>query len=660
LEAATQLIQAWPLDSGTAFILVQHSDPSAGSMMAALLAPHTSLTAVEATEGMPVEPGHLYIIPPGRYLSVGEGVLHLSPPPTRHGARMPFDFLLHSLAEQYGERAACVVLSGTGMDGTAGLASIKAAGGVVAVQDPAEAGYDGMHNSAIGTGMTDIVLPIVDIPAALSARWMSVTDPSGSKATGKKPDEANAASADPADTALPDVVDLLRTETANDFTLYKPGTLQRRIGRRMALAGLKPDEMAGYLAMLRADPLERQALARDLLIHVTSFFRDPTVFDTLAATTIPELVASHLAGQPLRIWVAGCSTGEETYSLAMLFLEQIEAAARPVKLQVFASDVDAEAIAMARDSAYPATIEDSVTPARLARFFMREGTGWRATPDLRAAIVFTVQDVLADPPFSRLDMVSCRNLLIYLRPDAQARVLEAFHFALRDDGILLLGSAENAIAPEGRFEAVAKAERIYRRIGCSPAAKLGSPSCLAPRLELVRPGEERRTRSPALPAALVRPSALAELGRRLVMEAYAPASVLVDAANAVLFSLGPTDRYLRLPPGHATQDLLAMARPGLRAKLYSALKTAREGKEKVLASGWIAGDGASRPFSLAVHPVLEEGQELLLVCFLDAVGPERNAGISLSQEDVPHVGVCCTDPFGGLWRRVDVGGSFFF
>ncbi len=580
LEAATQLMEAWPLDSGTAFILVQHSDPSGGSMMPALLAPHTSLTVLEAAEGAPVKPGHLYIIPPGRYLSVGEGRLHLSPPPTRRGARMPFDFLLHSLAEQYGERAACVVLSGTGTDGTTGLASIKAAGGVVAVQDPAEAGYDGMPSSAIGTGLTDFVLSLADIPAALSARW-TATDLSGSKATGKKPDEANVASADPAGTALSDIIDLLRTETANDFTLYKPGTLQRRIGQRITLAGLKPDEMASYLAMLRIDPRELQALARDVLIHVTSFFRDPAVFDTLAATTIPELVASHPAGRPLRVWVAGCSTGEETYSLAMLFLENIEAAGRPVKLQVFGSDLDPEAIAAARDGAYSAIIEDSVTPARLARFFVREESGWRASPDLRAAIVFTVQDVLADPPFSRLDMVSCRNLLIYLRLDAQIRVLEAFHFALRDGSILLLGSAENAIAPEGRFEAVAKAERIYRRIGHNPAAEPGPP----PRIALVRPGEERPPRTPALPATSVRPAAIAELGRRLVMEAYAPASVLVDAANAVLFSLGPTDRYLRLPPGHATQDLLAMARPGLRAKLRSALQAVRKGRTKVLASG---------------------------------------------------------------------------
>jgi len=618
LEAATQLVQAWS-DTALALILVQHLDPNGASMMAALLGPHTTLVVREAGEGMPIEAGHVYVIPPGFYLSVGSGVLHLSTPPVRQGTRMPFDFLLQSLARQYGAKAACVVLSGTGTDGTAGLAAIKARGGVVAVQEPAEAGYDGMPTSAIGTGLADFVLPVAQIPSALSRHLRSPTGQAKGEAADME--GAGTSAADAAGSGLSDIIGLLQEETANDFALYKPGTLQRRIGRRMALAGLKPKDLAGYLATLRANPAELQSLARDLLIHVTSFFRDPAVFETLAATIVPELIGSHRTDQPLRVWVAGCSTGEEAYSLAMLFLEQIEATGRPVKLQLFASDVDPDAIAVARDGAYPvAAIEESLTPARLARFFVREEHGWRAAPDLRAAIVFTVQDVLSDPPFSRLDMVCCRNLLIYLRPDAQARVLDAFHFALRDGGILLLGSSESAIMPKGRFEAVAQAERIYRRRGRDGPARPEPP----PHIGLTRPGESRRARAPAPPTVAARPAALAELGRRLVMDAYAPASVLVDAANAVLFSLGPTERYLRLPHGHATQDLLAMAQPGLRAKLRSALQTARDSKTRVLASGWIAGTGASRPFSLAVHPVLEAGQELALVCFLDAAETEQD------------------------------------
>jgi two-component system CheB/CheR fusion protein len=619
LEAATLLMEAWPADSGMALILVQHLEPSGGSMMAALLAPHTVLAVCEAADGMPIAPGHLYVIPPGAYLSVGKGVLHLTSPTARQGARMPFDFLLHSLAQHYGARAGCVVMSGTGADGTEGLRSIKAHGGIVAVQDPAEASYDGMPSSAIETDLADFVLPLASIPGAL----MGYRIAAGRAQSG--PDAAHPPEMD--DQGVADILKLLQAETGHDFGLYKFGTLERRIARRMGLAGLRAGDRARYHAMLQADRAELDALAGDLLIHVTGFFRDRAVFDVLERTTIPGLVGAHQAGQPLRVWVAGCSTGEETYSLAMLFLEQIEGAGRPIKLQVFASDVDAEAIAAARDGAYPAVIEDSISPERLARFFVREGTGWRAAPDLRAAIVFTVQDLLVDPPFSRLDMVSCRNLLIYLRPDAQAEVIEAFHFALRDGGILLLGSAESPLGAEGRFEAVAKSERIYRRVG---HAAPGKPATTARHFgsALARPGEERRARAAALPAAAVRPVALAELGRRLVMEAYAPASVLIDATNTVLFSLGPTDRYLRLPPGHATHDLLAMARPGLRAKLRSALQSARDDKVKVMDSGLVVGDDGSRPFSLTVHPVTE-ADELLLVCFLDADRPERGQGIPL-------------------------------
>ncbi len=629
LEAVIQLVEAWPADSGMAFILVQHLDPSSDSMMAALLTPHTALTVCEAVEGMPVEPGHLYVMPPGAYLSVGEGMLHLTIPPERRGARMPFDFLLHSLAGQYGERAACVVLSGTGTDGSAGLRSIKAQGGIVAVQDPAEASYDGMPRNAIETGMADFVLPLAAIPAALSAYRAPSADLAGREVADAHPVEMNARS-------YQDILELLKVETGHDFAQYKSGTLGRRIDRRIALAGFRSTDIGRYHAMLQADRAELEALAGDLLIHVTSFFRDPAVFDVLASTTIPDLVQAQQDGQPLRVWVAGCSTGEEAYSMAILFLERIEAAERPIKLQVFASDVDVEAITLARDGAYPSAIEEVVSPERLARFFVREDAAWRAGPDLRAAIVFSVHDVLADPPFSRLDMVSCRNLLIYLRPDAQARVIEAFHFALRDGGILLLGSAENPPGAEGRFEAAAKDERIYRRVGRSSLSKPGPPS--RPQgTALVRSGEERRLRSAPVPAAPIRPAALAELGRRLVMDAYAPASVLIDTANTVLFSLGPTDHYLRLPPGHATHDLLAMARSGLRGKLRAALKAARNDKVKVVDAGLVVGEDGSRPFSLAVYPVVEAGEQLLLVCFLDADRPERGEGVPLPPGQVSRV-----------------------
>ena len=629
LEAVTQLVEAWPIDDGVALIFVQHLDPNSDSMMAALLKPHTALTVCEAAEAMAVEAGHLYIMPPGSYLSVGKGMLHLSSPPARHAARMPFDFLLHSLADQYGQRAACVVLSGTGMDGSAGVRSIKAQGGMVAVQDPAEAGYDGMPRSAIETGLADFVLPLSRIPAALADHRGARADPATRKRNHAKLIGTNLQD-------YGDILELLTVEAGHDFAQYKFGSLDRRIDRRIALAGLHPTEIGRYHAMLQADRAEQDALARDLLIHVTSFFRDPAVFDVLASRTIPALITAHQDGEPLRVWIAGCSTGEETYSLAMVFIEQLEAAGRPITPLVFASDVDAEAIAVAREGTYPAAIEELVSPERLKRFFVREEAGWRAAPRLRASIVFSVHNVLADPPFSRLDMVSCRNLLIYLLPDAQTRIIEMFHFALHDGGILLLGSAENPPGAEGRFEAVAKDERIYRRVNRSSPSKAVQP----PRRQgtaRVRPSEDRRARLTTPPAPEIRPAALAELGRRLVMDAYAPASVLVDAANMVLFSLGPTDHYLRMSSGHATHDLLAMARSGVRVKLRAALKAARDHNIKVVDAGVVVGEASSRPFSLAVYPVVETGEQLLLVCFLDAGRPERGDSVPVSPSHVSRV-----------------------
>src|ERR1700722_16268593 len=448
LDACKGLLAALPGPIGVAFILVQHLDPTHESMMVDLLADHTSMVVQQAGDGMPIERDHLYVIPPGAYLSVAAGALQLSQPQARHGARLPFDFLLHSLAAELGARAACVILSGTGADGSLGLQAMKARGGLVIAQDPKEAGYDGMPRNAIMTGAVDLVLPVAEIPDALRRR-SAAEDPDA-----------------PRDW-LSEIIDLLRTNTAHDFTLYKPGTLQRRIERRVAMGATDSANMDHYIQTLRRDPSELDLLAKDLLINVTSFFRDPLVFTVLADKVIPDMVRSHAPDRPIRVWIAGCSTGEETYSLTMLLREEIAEAKLGIKLQVFASDVDPDAIAIAREGLYPESIEADVSAARIARFFSKEDHRYRISPELRASVVFTVQDVLADPPFSRLDLVSCRNLLIYLRPYAQAKVVSLFHFALREGGVLLLGSSESAGDIEGRFEVISKPERLYRHIGRS-------------------------------------------------------------------------------------------------------------------------------------------------------------------------------------------------
>jgi two-component system CheB/CheR fusion protein len=609
LEAATALLEALPDETGMAFILIQHLDTSQKSLMVELLVRHTKMTIREAADGMTIESEHLYIIPPGAYLSVAKGRLHLSSPPVRHGARAPFDYLLASMAKAYGTKAACIVLSGTGADGSAGLVAIKQAGGLVLVQQPEEAGFDGMPRNAIATGKADTVLPITGIAFALMAH-RSATEGA---------DRSNAGSvAGIADCNWPEIIGLLRTRTGQDFNLYKTGTLQRRAERRMALAGLSANDLGRYRQHLEDDPEEIGLLAKDLLINVTSFFRDISVFERLVEATIPAMVDAHPTDRPLRVWVAGCSTGEETYSLTMLFLERIEASGRGLKLQVFGSDLDADAIAIARDGLYSDAAVAAIAPERLLRYFAREGSDWRANPQLRACIVFTIQDILADPPFSRLDFVSCRNLLIYLRTEAQARVIKLFHFALCEDGILLLGNAENVVEADGLFETVEKSERIFRRLGRSRFARdRPQQGRLRPLSDEVRP----RASSPSARLA-VRPAAMAELGRRLVIESYAPASILIDAANEVVFAIGPIDRYFRLPAGHATLDLLAMARPGLRATLRAAIQSARSSRTKISVDGRAGGETSSS-FRLDVHPAIETGEDMLLVCFVDT--PQRVA-----------------------------------
>ena len=619
LDACRKFLAALPTNCGMAFILIQHLDPTHESMMADLLASHTSMTVLQATDGLPLKTEHLYIIPPGTYLSVVNGALHLSQPQARHGARLPFDFLLQSMATACGPRAICVILSGTGADGSLGLSAVKEKGGLVIAQDPEEAGFGGMPRAAILTGDVDCVLPVAKIPELLATHLLRTSDA-----------RRKLLAQDKAEARLPEIVDLLRARTAHDFTLYKPGTLQRRIERRMIMAPAGVTNVDRYIQILRGDPNELALLAKDLLINVTGFFRDQQVFDLLAAKIIPDLVRSHAPNQPIRIWIAGCSTGEETYSLAMLFREEITAAKLDIKLQVFASDADPDAVASAQEGLYPDTIETDISAARLARFFSKEEQHYRVSPDLRASVVFTVQDVLSDPPFSRIDFVSCRNLLIYLRPEAQVKVLAVFHFALREDGILLLGTSETADAVDDQFKIVSKPERIYRQIGHGRPADFG----------FLR-GTSDGVRAPVRAAqggAPSRQAILAELCRRMVMDTYAPAAVLINRKHECLYSLGPTDRFLRVVPGHPSQDLLAMARQGVRTKLRSAIQRAGQENTRVtITGGRTSEQGYPGTFSIAVQPFRSAGEELFLICFVDDPKTRPAPYKSAIANDLPRV-----------------------
>ena len=620
LDACRKLLDALPAVNGMAFIIVQHLDPSHDSMMVDLLAGHTSMPVSLATDGMAIQCERVYVIPPGVYLSVDDkGALRISKPEARHGARLPFDFLLNSLAREYGARAICVVLSGTGADGSLGLRSVKAKGGLVIAQDMREAGYDGMPRSAVATGAVDLVLPAAKIAEALVALergQVFVMEAPKSPAL-KSVEEL-----------LPDIIALLRTKTVHDFAFYKHGTLERRVERRMALAGVKT--AAKYLDLLLRDGNERDQLSRDLLINVTGFFRDAAVFDFLAKSVIPDLVRDHPLDRPLKIWVAGCSSGEETYSLAMLFREQIEASKRDVKLQIFATDVDPDAVASAREGLYPNSIEADVSPERLARFLSKEDHNYRISAELRSYVVFTVHDVLADPPFARLDFVSCRNLLIYLLPEAQAKVISIIHFALREGGLLLVGDAETVGAADGRFVAISKPQRIYRRVG---GARPGDFSLSS------NAGDGSRLRGrPAPASAPSRQIELAELCRRTVLEAYGPAAVLIDRKLECLHFQGPVDRYLRIASGRPVNDVIAMAREGVRAKLRSAVQRAlRENARVVMPVGRTKGGAGPSSFSIVVMPASREREDLFLVCFVEELEPQVFGGGRIAPADVPRV-----------------------
>lgn len=598
LDAFKALLASLRVDMDMAFVLVQHLEPSHESLLVPLLAESTAMPVVQASEGMRLAPNHVYVIPPGDFLAVKAGVFHVTAPNGARGARLPFDFLLRSLAAERQERTVCIVLSGTGADGAEGLRAVKAAGGLVIAQS-AEAAYGGMPASAIATDLVDLVLPVAEMARALIRhRDGARQGPSAMRGDPKDPFKA--------------IIDLVNRQTPHDFSGYKPGTLTRRIERRMAMAALKPHETATYLEKLKGDPVEVVELGKDLLIHVTSFFRDPKVFDLLATTTIPALIAEH-PDQPLRIWVAGCSTGEEAYSIAIVCLEALRAAGGSVRPQIFASDIDEGAVAVAREGLYPASIAREVSKDRLSTYFIAEPNGFRVSADLRAIVVFTVHDVLSDPPFSRLDMVSCRNLLIYLGLDAQAKAVSLFHFALRTGGVLLLGKAETAGFAKGQFEPLAKSERIYRRIGVGRSGDWSGLFKGADRtLALIRMNAS---------AAPSRQAALAELCREQLLANFTPAAALVTGKYECLYITGAADAYLSVPSGHPTQDLLAMVPASVRVKLRSGIRKAGvENRRVVLDGGRIEREGRAIRFDIAIQPLKYEADRLFLVCFIERDG----------------------------------------
>ncbi|PXW68076.1 two-component system CheB/CheR fusion protein, partial [Loktanella sp. PT4BL] len=614
LQAYSTFLDEVPPDTGAAFVLVHHVDPDHKSMMADLLAQHTIMPVVLAEDKTPVQPDHVYIIPPRKYMTIKNGLLQLSEPTDRRGTRLPIDKFFRSLAGDLGQNAVAVILSGTGSDGAAAIREIKEQSGIVLVQEPTEAAHDGMPRSAIATGAVDHVVPIAKMPEIIIRYLRHPFIQSGHP---KKVLGENAKG------SLEQIIAVLKSHSPINFNLYKDGTLLRRIERRMALRHM--EDSSDYLALLKDSNEEAQNLCADLLISVTSFFRDKDAYDHLEQTMLEGMVRTHDANRPIRIWVPGCATGEEAYSMAMLMIEKISTLRKDVKLQIFASDVDERALQIARAGVYPDSIAESVSTSRLKRFFIKEDHSYRVTPELRDTVVFANQNVLADAPFSKLDLISCRNLMIYLSAEAQERVIRMFHFALNEGGTLFLGMSETTGNHEALFQPVSKKYRIYKRVGNAIGRAFDFPIAHRPFSNSSITPTPSQLRAPA--------NKLAELSQTVLIEKYAPAAVLINAQAEALYFEGPTDHYLRVPSGETSRDLLAMARQGLRARLSSVIRAARQGEAEAKETGVISRGGEKVGVTIQAHPVTLDQTKLFLVTFKDEPAAPANLVVNAPDDD---------------------------
>src|SRR3990172_601459 len=581
LEAFTHLLQALPVDTGMAFVLVQHLAPTHPSALAEILSRATTMPVAEVTDEVHVEPNRVYVMPPGRDLLISECALHLVVRESQ-GQHRPIDGFLRSLAQDQRHRAIGVILSGTGSDGTLGLEEIKAAGGINFAQDDT-ALQQGMPKSAIASGCVDFVLPPDGIAKELSHIGRHPYLALGAAPT------LSALAAEP---DLSTILQLLPHPAPLHFTQYKPTTLDRRISRRMALH--KMEGLEEYARLLQTRPEEVEALCQDILINVTSFFRDPESFEALEAAVLPRLFPERSQNHPIRVWVIGCSTGEEAYFLAILVQELTESTRRAVPVQVFATDVNPVCVEKARAGFYSKTIAQDVSPERLRRFFAEMDGKYRISKSVRDMCVFAEHDVLSDPPFSRMDLISCRNLLIYLEPVLQQKILPFLHYALNPNWFLWLGSSETTGASRDLFEPVDAKHRIYSK-------KLG-----ARRLTLAMPVGRKTSGGPA--SRLPRREEFGETelykeADRILGLKYVPPGVLVDADMDILQFRGDTGPFLAPAPGKAGLNLLKMAREGLLLPLRAALSSARNSRTRVRQeSVRVKSNGGYRRFALEVIP----------------------------------------------------------
>ena len=586
------------VDPGMAFVLVQHLAPDHKSILAEILGRSTSLTVIEVEDGMAVQPNYVYVIPPGHDMALLNGTLQLLEPTEPRGHQLPIDYFFRSLAQDQHQRAIGVVLSGSGSDGTLGIRAIKSEGGMIIAQKTETAEFDSMPRSAIATGLVDYELP----PEEMVAQLMTYT----SQLFGKLPRPV--AGPEPAvDSSLRRIFGLLRSQTSHDFSQYKPSTIYRRIERRMAVHQIEVIE--NYVKYLQQSPAEVEALFRDLLIGVTNFFRDPEAFQALEAQVIPQLMAARSLTDSankdvLRIWICGCSTGEEAYSIAILLREQMEISSRNFLVQIFATDIDSRAIATARAGLFPNGIASDITPERLSRFFVAEpdGSGYRVQKSIREMLVFSEHDVNKDPPFSKLDLISCRNVLIYLGSELQKKLIPLFHFALKPNGFLFLGSSEGISDFNDLFSTLDRKAKLYQR-------RAGEASLLNSfRGRLLAPLSVIDTSMPKISGKVTGPvkRPLRELVEQTLLRHLGVSAALVNASGDILYLHGRTGMYLEPSSGEAgINNILKMAREGLRHELTVALQRVVVTRESVHAAGLsVKTNGHFTQMDLSICPVI--------------------------------------------------------
>jgi two-component system CheB/CheR fusion protein len=587
LEAFGQFFSHLPPDTGLAFVLVPHLEPTHKGMMPELLSRHTKMKVVEAEDGMDVEPNCVYVIPPNADLAILHGKLQVLEPAAPRGLRMPIDFFFRQLAADQKEKAIAILLSGMGSDGTQGLRAVKENSGMVMVQDPASAKFDGMPRSAINTGLVDYIAPAEELPAKLVQYVHHVPQ------TGEDRDLPEAEP--PA--ALQKVFVLLRAHTGNDFSCYKNNTIGRRIERRMSVHQF--DSLPRYVRFLQENPQEVELLYKELLIGVTNFFRDPGLFDYLKVEGLPHLLRDRPKDSPVRLWNPGCSTGEETYSLAIVLKECLDGL-RPQDappIRIFATDIDMDAIERARRGAFSASIAADVSAERLARFFVREGDGYRIKKDVRDLVVFAPQNILVDPPFTKLDILCCRNLLIYVNAETQKKLLPLMHYALNPGGLLILGTAESIGGFDGLFAPFDQKWKVFQRREASE------------RTFVEMPARVLRQERAALPAAQPNKEPVMDIfyaAQRVLLDTYGPPSVVVTADGDIIYVNGRTGKYLEPSSGKVNINIFAMAREGLREELGMAIHNAAKQKAAVVQSGVrVKSNGGWTTVNLTVRSLVE-------------------------------------------------------